>query len=413
MTVAPLRFALIGCGGMGNRHALGYAELARSRNPYVQLVAVCDEDAERASLVAGRVAAVSGRDVRVFDKLDEVLAADNVDAVDIVLPNWLHHTTAIKAIAAGKHVLVEKPLGVTASAARSVIEAAARSDRTVGVAENVRRIPGNRALRHLLASGELGRPYYMLLQKISLSDELTVAAPGAQQFSAWFNDQRRVGSLEALELGVHEADLLRYWFGDIDDVTAVTARYGDVPNGLPADMAVEDTVLANLRFKSGTTGQLALSSAGRGPDVAERRIYCSNGAVHSGAWISWDRGSVFFGDGRQTPSADYTATFLSGLSEGERERLFPPGTYDPANLEGSNRDPLRFGVAAEIVDFARAVIGGTNPEVTLEDGFLAVCLAYAILESAAARRTISVSDVASGRERAWQEPIDRELGLIE
>jgi predicted dehydrogenase len=409
-----VKIALIGCGGMGARHGLAYAELARAQVRDVQLVAVCDEDGARAALIATNVSAAAGRKVRVYRRLDEVLACGDIDAIDVVLPTWLHHQVAVQGIKAGKHVLVEKPLAITIRAADLVVAAARQSGRVVGVAENIRRIPGNRALRSLIASSELGVPYYMLLQKISLSTELTVAAPGAEQLSAWFNDRRRVGSMEALELGVHEADLLRYWFGDIEEVMAIAQRYSPIPAGLSdPKMATEDTLLANLRFKSGMTGQLAFSSAGHGPDISQRRIQFSDGAVSSGAWFNWDHGAVHYCNGRNVSSSSYTSEYLEALSSEERERLFPDGTFDPHNLVGSNTAPLRFGVAAEIVDFARAVAASRSPEVSLEDGRLAVALAYAFLESAEAGRAIRVADVLSGKERVWQEPIDRELGLTQ
>jgi predicted dehydrogenase len=120
---------------------------------------------------------------------------------------------------------------------------------------------------------------------------------------------------------------------------------------------------------------------------------------------------VHYRDGRNLLSSSYISEYLAALAAEERERLFPEGTFDPHNLVGSNTAPLRFGVGAEIVDFARAVTAGRSPEVSLEDGQLAVAVAYAFLESAETGRAIKVADVLAGRERTWQEPIDRELGL--
>lgn len=407
----PVRMALVGCGGMGARHALAYAELARRQVSDVQLVAVCDGDRARASRVAQSVATAYGKEVAVHDDLDAMLKVSGIEAIDVVLPTWLHHEIAIRSIQAGKHVLVEKPLAITIRAADKVIAAAAVAGVVVGVAENLRRIPGNRAIKHLIASGELGMPYYMLLHNLSLSDALTVSAPGSAEFSMWFHDRRRVGSFQALELGVHEADLLRYWFGDIVSANAFVARYGAAPTGIAANMAVEDTVLANVRFKSGVLGQIAFSSAGRGPDLTERRISLSTGAIHSGAWINWDHGAVHFADGSASTASAYTADYLKSLGDAERTRLFPKGSYDDEDLEGSNRAPLRFGVGAEIVDFARAVREGRQPEVTLEDGRYAVAVAYALLEAANAERDVTVASVLAGEVRAWQEPVDAALNL--
>jgi predicted dehydrogenase len=406
-----VRVVLVGCGGMGTRHLLAYAQMAQRGMREVRLVGVCDESPARAAEAAARFKEITGSEVAIHIRFDDVLADSGVEAVDIALPTWLHHEMVVAAIGAGKHVLVEKPLAITIKACDRIVAAAQGTSRIVGVAENFRRLPGNRAVKHLIDSGELGAPYYVLLQNISISGALSVAAPGGDNLSSWYEDRRRVGSREALELGVHEADLLRYWFGDVEEVSAMVGRFTPRPPGLPADVVVEDTMLATLRFKSGVMGQLAFSSAGFGPDRIARRICFDAGTLDSSSWFNWEDGALHRRDGPEVSASDYTDSYLRQLSSERHEELLPRHGYDPDNLAADNRVPLRFGVGLEIIDFARAIRAGRQPEVTVEDGRLAVALSYAILESAVARRSVKLSEVLEGTACAYQAVIDEATGL--
>ncbi len=122
----PLRVALIGCGGMGRRHALAVAEMHALGCRPVEIVAVCDADEERRDAIASLIAKASGRAPRQYADYRTVLDQADIDAVDIVLPTSLHHTAILAAIDAGKHVLVEKPLALTVSACDLIVDAASR-----------------------------------------------------------------------------------------------------------------------------------------------------------------------------------------------------------------------------------------------------------------------------------------------
>src|SRR5690348_6315360 len=112
---------------MGHRHILAYKELADSGIGNIDVVAVCDMRPENADLGAREVERLFGKRPMVFTDLDQALANPNVAAVDVVTDPSAHHAVAVPALRAGKHALVEKPLGITVRACQAIIAAARES----------------------------------------------------------------------------------------------------------------------------------------------------------------------------------------------------------------------------------------------------------------------------------------------
>ena len=154
MEKVPL--CVVGCGGMGHRHIMAYRVLEDSGIGNIDLVAVCDMRRENAEFGAREVERLFGRKPLVFTDLDQVLASSDISAVDIVTDGSMHHQVAVPALQAGKHALVEKPLGITMRACQSMIDAARGSGAILATAENYRRDPPNRLARAVLDAGLLG-----------------------------------------------------------------------------------------------------------------------------------------------------------------------------------------------------------------------------------------------------------------
>lgn len=390
---SPVGVALVGCGGMGRRHLAAWGHLERVSAAPARLVAVCDQDQRRAAAAAAQFAA-GGRVPRVLPSLEAALADPEVEAIDLVIPTRFHHQAVVAALEAGRHVLVEKPFGITIRACRLMAEAAARSGRVLGVAENYRRVPSHRALKALLELGVLGRPYVVTVH--TLQQALPAAA------AQWFRERGLVGSLPNLELAVHEADLLLHLFGEVEEVHALTAAF---------EGSGDDAGAALLRFRSGVLGQLLVLTAGHGGETGGRLIAGARGRVDSRRWEGWEGGVVAVDGAPPVASEDWVAAWLAGLEAGERERLLPAGTWDTDQLVVDIREPLRYGIATELHDFAQAIAGGSAPEVGPEAATASVAVCLAILESAAAGRPVRVADVLSGAVRGWQADLDAELGL--
>jgi predicted dehydrogenase len=157
--------------------------------------------------------------------------------------------------------------------------------------------------------------------------------------------------------------------------------------------------------------QLAFSVAGHGADLTSRRIFGSNGTITSNSWMGWHDGFVHLRDGGEISSAAQVANYFRNLNDADRGRLFAAGTVSETDHDVSKFDPLRFGVASEIYDFAEAIHTGRAPEVGVADGHKAVALAYSVLEAHACHGLVRVEDVENGLVARWQEPIDQALAL--
>ena len=384
---------------MGLRHLLGYAALERAGVRSARLAAVCDAEPLRAAQAAQTFASQTGRRLRALGGLEEVLVEADLDAVDLAVPTRHHHELVVRSLDAGRHVLVEKPFGITVHACEQMAEAAARTGLTLAVAENYRRIPTNRALKGAVESGLIGTPYAVSVHTVQQ------ASPGESGTGGWFRDRRMVGSLPLLELAVHEADLLLHLFGEVEEVYGRTATFETTAEAERPFLS-EDAGAALFRFRSGTLGQLLVLTAGHGGGSGGRLISGSRGRIESRRWEGWESGSLSLDGQPPLSSAAWVAGWLAELPAAARQRLLPDGTFNDTELTVDIRDPLRYGIATELHDFARAVSSGTPPEVGPEQGTKAVAVCLAVLESALENCPVAVEDVMSGRVRRWQESLD-------
>ncbi|MGY0020400.1 Gfo/Idh/MocA family protein [Streptomyces sp. YJ-C3] len=193
------RFALIGAGLFGERHAQAY-----HRSPYVDFAAVCDMRPGRAEEIAATYgAAHATRDHR------DVLADATIDAVSIATPDHLHRDLAVAAAEAGKHILVEKPLATTVEDARAIDDAARANGVKLMVDFHNRVNPMMYSAQQAIARGDIGTPAYVYSR---LSNTLGVATGmlswAGHSSALWF-------------LASHTIDVVR-WMLD-DEVTRVYA----------------------------------------------------------------------------------------------------------------------------------------------------------------------------------------------
>lgn len=405
-----LPIGLVGCGGMGLRHLAAYSELERAGVGHVRLEAICDSDPGRLEAARVRFEEATGRDVPVFGSIEEAVSA-GIGAVDLAIPTRFHHTAALEAFELGLHVFVEKPIALTVRAARLMIDAAERHGLTLAVSENFRRVPASRAFRALVAEGGLGRPYWTSSELVLPASKLHPTGGGE-----WYRDRMMSGSLVALEMGVHEADLLAYWFGPIERVSASIRTYEtELPSsdGGVIEVTSDDTCFARFELSGGVVANVTMTMAGHGDEVGRRFAVGSTGSATSGCWETWQDGDLAPDDGPRRPLSEVTAEYVSGLSYDERESLLPQGTFRPDRLSLEIGDPIRYGVATGIVDFARAALTGGQPEVGGPEALAALAAAIALLESSVIDRPVEVDDVLQGRCFKWQAEIDLDLGLIE
>ncbi|XBB65565.1 Gfo/Idh/MocA family oxidoreductase [Nocardioides sp. WV_118_6] len=408
MEIKPVGIALVGCGGMGLRHVRGYAALRNAGTPGAVLAAVCDTDAARRAEAVELYRALTGEVVPAVARMEDLAALRDVVAVDVAVPTAYHLPLALEAYGRGLHVMVEKPIALTVRSARRMTEAAAEAGLVLAVAENFRRVPGNRAFRALLDQGEIGRPYFTTS---TLSIPSSMLHPTGGEV-AWYRDQTLSGSLVALEMGVHEMDLLQYWFGPARTVDAVVRTYEPElvhADGSTTTVTSEDTCLARVDFDDDLSAQVTLTMAGHGEPLGQRLVVGSRGSVSSACWEGWQDGWIALDDGTRVPVEDRIRAWADGLDADAREHWLPLGTWNPDDITLDVQDPVRYGVAYEIHDFARAVATGGRPEIGGPEGTDDLAAAIALLESSLSGGPVQVADVAAGVVTRWQDPLDERL----
>jgi predicted dehydrogenase len=154
MSLDVVRVAILGCGRIADLQVLGYLD-----HPHARIVAVCDTDE---ALAKRRADAWGG--ARAYTELDHLLADPRVDAVEILTPHHLHAEHAIAALAAGKHVSLQKPPTRTLRELDAVAAAATRSGRTLRIFDNFMHYPPHRKAKALVASGAIGEPLSVRLK---------------------------------------------------------------------------------------------------------------------------------------------------------------------------------------------------------------------------------------------------------
>ena len=258
MKPKPLSVALLGTGRISETQLAPALASASG----LRLWSVLSRDRGRAADFARRHRARSREPG--YDRLDEMLADPGLDAVLIATPDALHADQALAAIAAGKHVFVEKPMVTSSADGRRVLEAAEAAGVTVGVAYHLRWHGGHRAMERLISGGALGALRHMRVQ-------WTWPAPDDSNWRAG-SDVGRWWSLAGV--GTHCLDMIR-WFmvpgcGEVVEVRAVTSN---AVWGGPRD----ETALVALTFESGATAEFCSSVQFESPSRVE--VYGDQGYV--------------------------------------------------------------------------------------------------------------------------------------
>lgn len=206
----------------------------------VTLAGVCDVDRSKATALASRFGTP-----RVYKTDDEVFADPELDAVVICTPSYLHHTQSIAALENGKHVLVEKPLGIKAEDAQAALDVAERTGKTLMVAMNNRYRPDIQALKPFVKGGELGKIF--LVRGAWLNKKVRLVRP------TWRHRKETAGGGAMMDLGVQTLDLAM-WFLEFPQARSVFAHMH------PGEgMEVEDSVALVVRLQNGAAVSLSLS----------------------------------------------------------------------------------------------------------------------------------------------------------
>ncbi|MDP9370289.1 MAG: Gfo/Idh/MocA family oxidoreductase, partial [Chloroflexota bacterium] len=243
-----LRIGIVGVGWPGQRHIEGY-----QKHPDAQIVALSDVNIEAAEQVKAQYN-VDG--ARISGDYRDLLSDDDIDAVSICTPNFLHAPMAIDALDAGKHVLLEKPLAHTlADGERLAAKVAERPNQAFMIAFNNRYRPDSAVLKQEIEGGTLGRIYYAKTGWLRGAAEFTLRG--------WFTQRERSGGGPLIDLGVHMLDLTLWFMGNPRPVSVSGSVYSEFNQFLRehtgTDVDVEDLATAFIKLDNGATVVLDVS----------------------------------------------------------------------------------------------------------------------------------------------------------
>ena len=312
------RVGVIGTGGMGAVHTIHYRRI-----PGIEILAF-DSDPERLNAYCKRF------DVTPSNSLEDLISRS--DFVDICLPTQLHMPVALQAIAAGRHVLVEKPMAATFAECVTMVKAADKANVALMPAQVVRFFPEFRRAHDLVTSGKIGKPAVARTRRGGL-------APKRE----WFLDFSQSGGV-ILDVAVHDLDWLRWTLGN---VTSVTARSANMTRAGRGQSLVGDYALIVLEFECGAIAHVEATWL----DPAGFRTTFE--VCGSEGMIEWDS--------RNTAA-------LQGATQS--------GVVRESPLDGCD-DPYY----NQLNSFFEAVNANLPPPLSAHDGAMAVGIAEAALES--------------------------------
>lgn len=379
---------------MGQVHARAYARLLHHypRAPLrPRLVALADTAADDRLAVAADAYAVTGAHrVAVLGDWGELVAREDVDAVSVTGPNFIHRDVAVAAARAGKHVWVEKPVGRGLAETREVAEAVAQAGVAGAVGFNYRHAPAVQAARELVAGGRLGRIEHV---DVRLLADYSAHPHGAL---SWRFEDEWAGSGVLGDLVSHGADLARHVVGDIAELVSDHATFIDerprapasashfsrVADGELAPVENEDYVGALLRFTDGARGTLVASRVAVGEQCTYGiEVHGTHGA------LAWDFRRM--GELRTCLDQDHQDAAWS-------TRFVTPGTGDLAAFQPGPGIAMGFDdlKVIEALGFVTSIAQGTSAGkphgATLADAVAAAEVVQAMKASARERRWVTL-----------------------
>ena len=255
-----IRFAVVGCGHIGKRHAEMIV-----RDAGAELVALCD-------IRSKEELGIEAYDIPFFPSLNELLQADlEVDVINICTPNGLHAGMAIQTIESGHHVVIEKPMALTLQDAEKVVYTSLRYQKQAFCVMQNRYSPPSIWIKEMVDSGRLGNIYMVQLNCYWNRDNRYYKAGG------WHGDAQLDGGTLFTQFS-HFIDIMYWLFGDICHIQAKFADFNH--QNLTA---FEDSGLITFDFVNGGMGCLNYSTAVWDKNMeSSMLIIAENGSVKIG-----------------------------------------------------------------------------------------------------------------------------------
>jgi len=380
----PIGVAVVGFGWMGRVHSQAYTRVLQhfpGLGVAPRLVAVADDVPARAHDAAEQFGFARG-----VDSWRDILHDPEVEAVSITAPNYVHREIGEAMAKAGKHIWIEKPVGIVEADAQAVADAVASAGLVGAVGFNYRNAPAVRAARELIASGELGTITHANFRLLS---DYAADPDGAL---SWRYEVAKSGRGVLGDLATHGVDLAWYLLGDLAELVADTAIFipqrarphgttsghERVVGGELGQVENEDFASALLRFDSGARASIEVSRVA----IGEQNNY--------GFTIHGTRGSVGWdfrrlGELTLSMGAAFQDQPVSTVRVGPGHGDY--ASFQPGAAIAMGYDDLK---VIEAAAFLGAIAGEREPIATLADAVRAAHVLDAMAASADSGRWVTL-----------------------
>jgi predicted dehydrogenase len=361
---SALRVGLIGVGFGVKVHAPAF------QSEGCEITAVVARRAERAEAARSELGAKYA-----FTDFHAMLQLDDIDAVAIASPPAEHREMVLAALAAGKHVLCEKPFALNVAEAEEMRDAAARSGLTAMIAHEFRFTAGRMRVKELLEEGYIGAPRFVRASLL-MNRPAPVEPP---EFMAQ-RDDAEVGAGLLFALGSHYIDGLLHWLGPVVSASGDLKTFaGDrMSEGGLVQASADNFLLVTLRFQSGAIAQLTASAASPFASVSSIELYGDSGAL-----VTPQTG------GNPPPhgpvlGARLGEAALVELDIPERLRAF-----------SDDRDERLFAFRLLVRAFKAGIASGTSPSPNFDDAVRVQQVLDAVRRSATTGDAVAIAPEAS------------------
>lgn len=343
-----INVGVIGTGGIASSQHLP----ALAKQPDVKIFAVCDVAEESA-----KRAADTYNVPHMLSDYKKLLEMDEIDAVHICTPNFLHKQPTIDALNAGKHVIVEKPIARNTAEGMEMVKAAKANKRKFMVAQSFRFTPEAQCVKRFIDSGDLGEIYF--------SRVWALRRRGIPNWGV-FTDKEKQGGGPLIDIGVHVLDLALYLMGNPKPISASGAAYtkiGNTPGHIGfwgkwdhTNYTVEDYAGGFVRLDNGASIILESSFAA---NIVEDRMNCSILGTKGGAETNPLK---IFGEKNET-YYEMTPAIMSKFSSYEVEVR---GFYDA--IQNDTEPPVTGEQALNVIKILDAIYKSSEDgkEVVIE-----------------------------------------------
>ena len=373
---SPIRVLIIGCGVIGAHHGI-----VLTQHPEYVVTAVVDTDPAAAEAVAAKVADEGAERPVIHDSVAAALESGTVDLVAICTPSGYHIDNAMEVLAAGKHVVLEKPLDVSVAKGREFAAAAAKAaegGQVVSVISQHRFDPASAVVRKAVEEQKFGR---------ITSGVATMAWYRSQQYydsGDWRGTWALDGGGAVMNQGVHTLDLLRWFCGRPVEVYAHTAQLAH------ERIEIEDTATATVAFESGALATIHMTTAAWPGLTARVQVHGSLGS----AIIDNDQLRYYHaGDG------EISDNLREAKRIGNQAEQVLGQAPSGDEFAGARNQPGGFlaGHHRQYDDIAAAISEGRQPLVTVEEALLSLALVRSIYLSATLKQAVDFGDVLDGK----------------